>query len=141
MKLPIRLSIEQFIDRHKIQSEILEKEPVVKDIHRVYELIDTKASALLSHVAIMIAVCTFFYSSSNSNSFFLIEAFIYMCITLVLLFSIGLSMYGDFSNKEKMKEYYAYSCRKRATIYLLALWLTKLVTFLVLLTIASEWLL
>ena len=135
---PTRLTVEQFIAKHGAQAEMLKSDSIVCDIHRVYELIDSKSSSLLTHVSIMIAACTFLYGStvtkSATNYFFLLEAFVYMGIGLTLLFCLKLSMYETPDDKAKWQEYYGRSCRKRATVYSFALWLTKVTTVFVLLT-------
>ncbi len=142
MYWPFKLSVEQLIELHQIQADALD-DKVVRDFHRVYQLIDTKSSSLLTHVSLMIAVCTFFYSGANSspvtNRFFIGEAFGYMAVALILLSCLGLSMYNAPRNMAALKEYYARSCRARARAYLFALFLTKVLTGLVLLTIAWRW--
>ena len=50
---------ERIVERHEILDRLLHADFVVRDIHRLYLLLDGKSAALFSHVSIMIAACTF----------------------------------------------------------------------------------
>ncbi len=120
---------------------------VVKDIHRMYALIDVKSSSLLTHVSLMIAACAFLYDSAGKNTMFfdgtpstyvrksfIIEAFVYILIALALLCCLGVSMYNAPNDKTKYKEYYARSIRTRATVYVVALRAARVATIAVIIS-------
>ncbi len=135
------LSINQLTKKHSIQAVALE-DKVIGDIHRLYELIDSKSSSLLTHVSLMVTVCTFFVDDSEKNpvvkSLLLVEAFGYLTVALILLFCLGLSMYKAPSKLDDMRIYYVRSCRFRAAAYSVALFITKILTVMILFTIALK---
>ncbi len=90
-----RWSSEMFRAKHKQMVAML-KNPLIEDFHRMYRLIDSKSSSLLTHVSLMIAACAFLYADSKGirQDFFMTEAFAYMLAALILLFCLGLSMHG-----------------------------------------------
>jgi hypothetical protein len=73
-------------------SKIAKDSEELREVYRVLSLIDTKASALLTHVSIMIAVCAFFHDRFRGDSIIekvlLFEAILYIFASMLLLFSI-----------------------------------------------------
>ena len=104
--------------------------------------VDTKTASLLAHVSLMIAACTFLDDGGRgfAANLFLSEAFAYVAIALVLLSCLGLSMYAAPSDVAEMRQFFARSCQRRTTIYLVSLWLTMLTTVAVLVTMAVKYL-
>jgi hypothetical protein len=131
-------NVDQFVVMHRKQDHLLHENVAIRDIHRMYQLIDSKSSALLTHVSLMIAACTFLYSSASTKTttdkLFIVEAFIYMIIALILLFCLHLSMYSAPQDESSCEKYFADDCNKRRNTYLFALYLARLVTFGVILT-------
>lgn len=97
-------SPQQVADRHKIVDKMLHDDPSIRDIHRLYVLLDQKSAALFGHVSIMIASCTFLSSIYTlkeqplSHLIFLISTLLYLLIALRLLPVINFNMYGFSSD-------------------------------------------
>lgn len=108
----------------------LTESAAIRDIHRVYQLIDGKCSALIGHVSLMIAATSFLYGNADrgwTKTAFLIEAGGYLLIAVLLLGTIGLSMYKFqlppnpdvliASDIQALERYFGKSCRRRVRLY------------------------
>lgn len=114
-----------FRKKHKTQAKYLKKNMLIKDIHRMYSLLDTKTSGLLTYVSLMVAGCLLLYSKNN---IFLILAICYMVVGFLLLSSFNISMY-DMPKYEKCAEnFYVDNCFKRVKRYKRLLFTVKVVT-------------
>lgn len=100
-------SASKIAERHKILDRCIHHDPVLRDIHRLYQLLDGKSAALFSHVSIMIAACTFLAGSPFSTAsadgpnnlqllekiVFLLSTLIYLCIAINMLKVLDFNMY------------------------------------------------
>lgn len=113
-------------------NRLLSESAAIRDIHRVYQLIDGKCSALIGHVSLMIAATSFLYGNADpgwTKSAFLIEAGGYLLIAVLLLGTIGLSMYKFelppnpevliASDVQALERYFGKSCRRRVRLYVI----------------------
>ncbi len=140
-----KLDLDEVITKHTEMDRALHDDPVIRDIHRVYTSIDEKSAALIGHVSLMIAACTFLAASSTEQSrrlfqrLFLGEALIYLLVAGTLLLVLNLSMFGAPSGTEEMRRYFARSSRRRFVIHSACLALTIVLTLCVVLTVLYEW--
>lgn len=95
-------SPEQIELRHKIHDKYVRTDPVVRDIHRLYTVLDGKSSALFTHVSLMIAACTFMAGSPTDGKdviplleklAFLVLTVCYLAIAIRLLGVLDFNMY------------------------------------------------
>jgi hypothetical protein len=89
----------QVVERHKALDRFIHCDPALRDIHRFYQLLDGKSTALFSHVSIMIAACTFMSGSPTNGQpaekiFFLLSTLAYLFIAIFLLKILDFSMYN-----------------------------------------------
>lgn len=144
------MTLDEFRLRHRIMDRLLADSAVIRDIHRVYQLIDGKCSALIGHVSLMIAATSFLYASTDVAEYklaFLLEAACYLVVAVLLLGTIGLSMYRvklphstdvmDDADIARLEEFFAASCKSRVRAYMLGHSATIAITVAVIATVAS----
>lgn len=151
------LSLQDIVQRHKVFDKLLHSDPALRDMHRLYQLLDQKSAALFSHVSIMIAACTFLAGSPTdtlplARLSFLVSTLLYLCIAVVLLQVLDFSMYdrkvplpdasvmfspdtpSDIYNGtndvvyKTTREYFARSVKRRGDAHKRALYTTRLLT-------------
>jgi len=73
------------------------------ELQRVHDVVDSKASALLTHVSIMIAACIFLYDFLKTErvlSWLLLgEAVVYIVASLLLVFSVYFTIFKDIKDE------------------------------------------
>lgn len=157
---------EKVAERHKYMDKAIRSDPVIRDIHRMYQLLDQKSAALFGHVSLMIAACTLMAGSPTDGhplqkAIFLGSTLLYVVIALMLIRVLNLSMYDDklplpdravfelaepdnaygLENDQTYaatRLYFARSVHKRVLAHKRALWLTFSLTVAVAVAIVRE---
>jgi hypothetical protein len=133
-------------ERHTQMDELVRNDSTIRDVHRLYQVFDSKSAALAQHVSIMIAACTLLASlagtSPHGRLLYLILTALYLCITLMVLKILDFNMYNikdsDLADQVAARAYFATAAEARGRAYRWALSLTAVLTVLAIALIMSD---
>ena len=107
LKLLLNINIEEEKEFHRRRDNIenLSRKNILHDM----EIIDSKSSALLTHISIILIVLLFLFDKTNNtifNLFVLIELLIYIIMAALLLRCVEFMgpPYNTFSNQDELNE-------------------------------------
>jgi hypothetical protein len=132
--------VAKYLDYRKKLGQLLKDDPTIFEIFRVQDVIDRKASALLTHVSIMIATCAFLYEQFKNNKIIgqlvLTEGIIYILASLLLVLCVNFVKIKNIDDEKCIAEQSAEESIFRLNSFKLAYALTIFATVLLLGTIA-----
>jgi hypothetical protein len=137
---------ERIAQRHEILDRFLHEDSALRDIHRLYLLLDGKSAALFAHVSIMIAACTFLAGSLDNDrtyekAMFLALTVAYLLIAMMLLRVLNFNMYDfpdDALDQSTARNHFALAAKRRGLAHRRALRLTWWLTVLAIVAILSD---
>jgi hypothetical protein len=135
-------NIQEYIAYRSVLSRLMKSNAALTELQRVQDVVDSKSSALLTHVSIMIAACAFLYEFLRTEHVLawlvLSEAVVYIAASLLLVFSVNFNIFRNINDENSVVMQSARASLFRIYYYKIAHTLTVFATTLLIGTIIAK---